>query len=44
MRVEMVTIKKETSCELELVFNGGHNLKIKDVMRVEMGLFSGDHH
>ena len=44
MRVEMVTIKKETSCELEVFFNGDHHLKIGDSMRVEIGLFSDDHH
>ena len=44
MRVEMVTIKKETSCELEVFFNGDHHLKIGDAMRVEIGIFNGDRH
>ena len=44
MRVEMIIIKKETPCELKLVFNGGHHLKIGDAMRVEIGLFNGGHH
>ena len=28
---------------MKLVFNGGHNLKIGDAMRVGIGLFNGDH-
>ena len=44
MRVEMVTIKRKTACELNLFFNGDHHLKIRDAMRVEIGLLNGDHH
>ena len=44
MRVEMVTKQEGYIMRVELVFYGGHHISIGDAMRVEAGLFNGDHH